>query len=92
MHGLAATAANKPQPATAGPTGFGAALSRGMQQINAAEGNAVKVGNAFQAGQSGVPLYKVMLATQKASMSLQFGVQVRNGLVSAYNDVMNMQI
>lgn len=92
MRDMAAAATGNPQPTRTDPIGFGAALSRSLQKINATEANAVKLGNAFQTGQSGVPLYRVMLATQEASLSMQFGVQVRNGLVSAYNDVMNMQI
>ena len=33
-----------------------------------------------------------MISTQKANISLQTAVQVRNKLVAAYNDIMNMQI
>jgi len=34
----------------------------------------------------------VMTDLQKSSISLQMGVQVRNKLVSAYQDIMNMQV
>ena len=33
-----------------------------------------------------------MVDLQKSSVSLQMGIQVRNKLVSAYQDVMNMQV
>jgi flagellar hook-basal body complex protein FliE len=57
-----------------------------MQQ--AATGEA----QAFQAGKPGVALYDVMIDTQEASLAFQMGVQVRNRLVNAYKEVMNMQV
>jgi flagellar hook-basal body complex protein FliE len=39
-----------------------------------------------------VNLSDVMIAVQKASISFQAAVQVRNRLVSAYHEIMNMQV
>jgi len=39
-----------------------------------------------------VSLNDVMVDLQKSSVSMQMGIQVRNKLVSAYQDVMNMQV
>ncbi|MBQ4797464.1 flagellar hook-basal body complex protein FliE, partial [Pectobacterium versatile] len=47
---------------------------------------------AFTLGKPGVALNDVMVDNQKASIALQMGVQVRNKLVSAYQEVMNMTI
>ena len=46
----------------------------------------------FAAGNNTENLHEVMLSLQKANISFQEMVQVRNKLVSAYHDVMNMQV
>jgi len=46
----------------------------------------------FAAGSSNVNLQDVMVNLQKANLSFQQMVQVRNKLVSAYHDIMNMQV
>ncbi|OZB73935.1 MAG: flagellar hook-basal body complex protein FliE [Thiomonas sp. 14-64-326] len=45
----------------------------------------------FVSGMGDVSLSDVMLASQKASLSFQAVLQVRNKLVSAYQDIMNIQ-
>jgi flagellar hook-basal body complex protein FliE len=37
-------------------------------------------------------IHQVMIASEKASISLQFAVQVRNKLVEAYQEIMRMQM
>lgn len=46
----------------------------------------------YERGIPGVNLVDVMLASQKADLSFQAMVQVRNKVVSAYQEIMNMQI
>jgi len=46
----------------------------------------------FSAGDPDVKLQDVMVNLQKASLSFQQMVQVRNRLVSAYQDIMNMPV
>lgn len=65
-----------------------AALDRISDTQNAAREQAEK----FTLGEPGVALNDVMADLQKSSISLQMGVQVRNKLVSAYQDIMNMQV
>ena len=48
--------------------------------------------DAFARGTPGVELPQVMLATAKASVSFHALNEVRNRLVSAYQDIMNMQL
>lgn len=43
-------------------------------------------------GEPGIALNDVMTDMQKASVSMQMGIQVRNKLVSAYQEVMSMQV
>ncbi|SFU07035.1 flagellar hook-basal body complex protein FliE [Kosakonia arachidis] len=65
-----------------------AALDRISDTQNVARVQAEK----FTLGEPGVALNDVMTDLQKSSISLQMGVQVRNKLVSAYQDIMNMQV
>ncbi|ELQ6148225.1 flagellar hook-basal body complex protein FliE [Cronobacter turicensis] len=65
-----------------------AALGRISDTQNAARTQAEK----FAIGTPGVALNDVMVDLQKSSISLQMGVQVRNKLVAAYQDIMNMQV
>ena len=46
----------------------------------------------FQMGDDSVNLSDVMISMQKASINFQATVQVRNKLVQAYHDIMNMQV
>ncbi len=46
--------------------------------------------SAFETGSGDASLPEVMISMQKASVSFQAMVQVRNKLLDAYNDVMNM--
>ncbi len=76
---------------TDGPD-FATVLKGTIDQVNAAQQEAHKMAENFAAGQSDVNLQDVMINLQKASLSFQQMVQVRNKLVSAYHDIMNMQV
>ena len=52
----------------------------------------LKHGASFQAGDPNVALNDVMVDMQKADVAFQMGVQVRNRLVGAYKEIMNMQV
>lgn len=47
---------------------------------------------ALTIGEPNVSLNEVMVNLQKSSVSLQFGIQVRNKLVAAYQEIMNMNL
>ena len=79
----------------ASPTGrvdFSEALRSSLDQVNGAQKKAESMGERFALGDDSVNLSDVMIATQKASIGFQATVQVRNKLVSAYHDIMNMQV
>lgn len=65
-----------------------AALDRISDTSTAARTQAEK----FTLGEPGIALNDVMADMQKASVSMQMGIQVRNKLVSAYQEVMSMQV
>jgi flagellar hook-basal body complex protein FliE len=71
---------------------FATALKTSLDQVNQSQAKAVELGKNFSLGDDSVNLSDVMVATQKASLSFQATVQVRNKLVSAYHDIMNMQV
>ena len=94
-----ALAAGRPATGTAGgpegapgAAGFATALQSALERVNAAQSNATELARGFETGERPVALHEVMLALQKANIAFQATVQVRNRLVSAYQDIMNMPI
>jgi flagellar hook-basal body complex protein FliE len=88
--GGSAPAANGSGAATAG--GFASALKASIDKISNDQQNAVGEAHAFEIGAPNVSLNDVMVDMQKANVGFQFGLQVRNRLVSAYNDIMQMSV
>jgi flagellar hook-basal body complex protein FliE len=75
---------------TGGNTGFAELLQQSIASVNDIQQSAGKMTEAFETGAANISLADVMVATQKASVSFQATLQVRNKLVEAYQDVMNM--
>lgn len=79
--------------ATAVPkTGFSDVLKLSLDQVNGAQAKSEALGKRFASGDNSVNLSDVMISMQKASIGFQATVQVRNKLVSAYQEMMNMQV
>lgn len=83
--------------APVGPSGaakldFADALKNSISQVSDAQLKAGEMGKAFSMGDDKVSLSDVMINMQKASIGFQATVQVRNKLVSAYHEIMNMQV
>lgn len=76
------------QPAISFAGQLNAALDRISDTQNSARAQAEK----FALGEPGVALNDVMTDLQKSSVSLQLGIQVRNKLVTAYQEMMSMQV
>lgn len=74
------------------PGSFAAAMKQGLSQVNQMQQSANSMATAFQSGAPGVELADVMIEMQKASVSFRAVTEVRNRMVSAYQDIMNMQI
>ncbi len=94
MRSLATQAgtASSGAPETTGTAGFGQALKASLERINDVQQTARAEAMDFQAGKPGVALHDVMIDTQEASLAFQMGVQMRNRLVGAYKEIMNMQV
>ncbi len=71
---------------------FGEKLKAAVDQVNNAQKNVDKLSEQFVSGQSNVDLHEVMISLQKANVSFQSMIQVRNKLVTAYQEIMNMQV
>jgi flagellar hook-basal body complex protein FliE len=95
MRALRAAAQGVPQetPSAAGPAeDFGSLLKQSIDKVNEAQASAGELRDRFVAGDPNTDITDVMVALQKASLSFQAMTQVRNRLVSAYQDIMNMQV
>ena len=79
-------------PSKSGPSEFAALLSKGIGAVNATQQKADQLSTAFQRGEPGVELPQVMIEMQKANVSFRALTEVRNRLVSAYQEIMNMQV
>jgi flagellar hook-basal body complex protein FliE len=75
-----------------GKVDFSDVLKASLNQLNQGQVKAEQIGQKFAMGDDSVSLSDVMITGQKASISFQATVQVRNKLVSAYRDIMNMQV
>ena len=63
-----------------------------VNKVNETQQAASELKTQFELGNPNVDLVDVMLASQKSSLSFQAMTQVRNKLVSAYQEIMNMQV
>lgn len=77
---------------TTGKVDFADALKASLNKVNEVQQESLKLGKNFAMGDDSVSLSDVMIAGQKASIAFQTTIQVRNKLVSAYQDIMNMQV
>ena len=93
LHSTAAQAAGGSAKAVdAGDVNFAQVLKHSIDQVNNAQKQVTQMAENLAAGNSEQNLHEVMIALQTASISFQEMVQVRNRLVIAYQDVMNMQV
>jgi flagellar hook-basal body complex protein FliE len=77
--------------ASPGGSAFQSVLGDAISKVESFQNNAADSVNKFLSGE-GEELHKVALATQQADLSLQLFMQVRNKVVTAYNQVMQMQV
>ncbi len=91
---LEAKGVDRTSAVSTNPTGldFSEQLKDAINQVNSVQKASGKLKNDFTMGDKNVDLVDVMVASQKASVSFQAMLQVRNKLISAYQDVMSMPI
>lgn len=75
----------------AGGADFSNAISNALQQVNAQQHKATAITEAYERGDTH-DIVSVMIERQKASLGFETTLQVRNKLLSAYRDIMNMPV
>ncbi len=76
--------------AGAGGTDFSSVLKSAINQVSSVQNDAGSQVNTLMAGGSG-DMSKVMISVEKADVAFQLMMQVRNKIVSAYQDIEKMQ-
>ena len=71
---------------------FQNALTQALQSVSNTQNQASQLQRAVQLGDASVSLEETMVTMQKAQIGFQATLQVRNRLVQAYSDIMNMQV
>jgi len=74
------------------PSEFANLMRNSVDHIAGMQNQATALADAYQAGDKSVDLTKVMLEVQKASLAFRAMTEVRNKLVDAYQQVMNMSV
>lgn len=94
MRSLQARASGAPEtPAlSAQPSDFANLMKNSVDQISTMQNQATALANAYEAGDKSVDLTKVMLEVQKAGLAFHAMTEVRNKLIDAYTQVMNMSV
>jgi flagellar hook-basal body complex protein FliE len=80
-----------PSPA-AQPSDFANLMKNSVDHIASMQNQATALADAYETGDKSVDLTKVMLEVQKASLAFRAMTEVRNKLVDAYTQVMNMSV
>ncbi len=71
---------------------FSGALDQALKSVSASQHESTRLAQAFQADPASTSLEQTMVAAQKSQIAFQSALHVRNRLVSAYSDIMNMQV
>ena len=77
-------------PGASGPSSFGNLLNEAIQQVNDVEKGSQGELQKFLSNES--DLHSVMIALEKADLSFQTMMQVRNKIVQAYQEIMKSQV
>ncbi|MPS68736.1 MAG: flagellar hook-basal body complex protein FliE [Novosphingobium sp.] len=89
--GAAPTAVGSAGTTAAPAQGFADTLKSALDGVNAVQSRADGVTEAYQRGEV-TDVAKVMLARQEAGVAFEATMQVRNKLLSAYQDIMRMGV
>lgn len=71
---------------------FSSAFKNALQSVSNAQNQVNQMQNDVQAGNPTVSLEETMVAMQKAQIGFQAALNVRNRMVQAYSDIMNMSV
>lgn len=71
---------------------FDEVMTQALNKVNDVQKTSGELQQAYERGEPGVDITDVMVASQKSSVAFEATLQVRNKLVEAYRDIMNMPI
>lgn len=71
---------------------FSSAMAQALQSVSRSQHEAQSLQRELQLDNPSVSLEQTMVAMQKSQIGFQATLQVRNRLVSAYSEIMNMQV
>jgi flagellar hook-basal body complex protein FliE len=77
--------------ATAGSTGFSSVLKGALESVESTRDASQQTIERFLSGEGG-ELHETILAAQRAELSFEMLLQVKNKVVQAYQEVMRMQL
>lgn len=78
-------------PQGTGKAGFADLVKGAISQVNEAQVNSRSLQAAYERGE-GVPLTDVVLGMQKSSLAFEATLQIRNKVLKAYEDILNMPV
>lgn len=70
---------------------FGQAFSNGLNSVNDLQADAETAAEIMASG-GDISAHDVMIAAEKANISMQMAIQLRNKIISAYNEINNVRI
>ena len=63
-----------------------------LKDAHAAENTATHAAELFAEGESGIGIHEVMIATEKANLSVRYMTTVKNKALEAYRELLNTQV
>ncbi|MFK8043157.1 flagellar hook-basal body complex protein FliE [Congregibacter sp.] len=93
MRTMAAAAGSEsasPEQVTGG--NFSSLMQDSIEQVNASMMEAKALATSFESGDPQTSVTEVMIASQRAGLEFQAMTEVRNKLLSAYQEIMSMQV
>lgn len=71
---------------------FSNLIKNAIDNINNIQNNAIQTTKDFDANKPGTSLNQVIIDIEKSTIAIQMAVQIKNKVISAYKDIMNMQL
>lgn len=87
-----ASESSNPDAAGAPAAAFSDALKSALDRVDNAVATANEKAKAFASGDQGVSLSDVMISLEQANLALQAAAAVRDKVIAAYSNVMNMPV
>jgi flagellar hook-basal body complex protein FliE len=74
-----------------GTAGFADSIRGALQEVNASQQTAKTMRTAYERGED-IPLTDVVMSMQKSSLAFEATLQIRNKVLKAYEEIMNMPV